>query len=59
MSSHFSIAKSGCFENCSQFPTSVFSSCSLQVKMLNQLVFFVPFPVKEVLTALKRFSVLF
>ena len=30
------------------------------MKILNQLVsFFVPFPVKEVLTALKRFSALF
>lgn len=35
----FPIDKSDCFENCSQFPTSVFSSCSLQVKILNQLGF--------------------
>ena len=36
----FPIAKSGCFESCSQFPTGVFCSGSLQVKILNQLVSF-------------------
>ena len=53
--SHFPIAKSDRFENCSQFPTSVFSSCSLQVKILNQLgSFFCTFSCKGSLDGLEK-----
>lgn len=54
LSSQFPIAKSGCFENCSPFPTSVFSSCSLQVKILNQLSFFCTFSCQGVLDGLEK-----
>ena len=54
LSSHFPIAKSSCFENCSQFPTCVFSSCSLQVKILNQLVFFCTFSCEGSLDGLEK-----
>ena len=54
MSSHFPIAKSGCFENCSQFPTSVFSSFFLQMKILNQLVFFCTFSCEGSLDGLEK-----
>ena len=59
LSSHFPIAKKWLFRKLFTVPDQCFLFIFLTGENFEPVSFFVPFPVKEVLTALKRISVLF